>query len=246
MPLLLAEGSQLLDLFKQSFDGFTVALVLASIAAGTVIVKCLLEVRPANIMPAESEGQLRKLLRDGNLAGVEAVLGGQRDDSFYAHVLRAAANTTGDRAAVRNAAELAAGEQCARWFRKIEPLNVIGNLGPLLGLAGTVYGMVIAFSQLSAAAGQATPTGLSSGIAKALFHTLLGLLVAIPALLVFGLYRSRIDGWCTRAMAVSAELTELYCDARFASAPASAAGGVQRPTNGSAVPPLTSVGGGAR
>jgi biopolymer transport protein ExbB/TolQ len=74
---------------------------------------------------------------------------------------------------------------------------------------------VIAFSALKATGGQATTAGdLSAGIAKALFHTLLGLLVALPALLVFGLYRSRVDGLCTKAMTISAELVELYCDAR--------------------------------
>ena len=74
--------------------------------------------------------------------------------------------------------------------------------------------MVMAFSALQSTAGNATPADLSGGIAKALFHTLLGLMVALPALLVFGLYRSKIDGLCTRAMAVSAELVEGYCDLR--------------------------------
>ncbi|MFN0011001.1 MAG: MotA/TolQ/ExbB proton channel family protein, partial [Phycisphaerales bacterium] len=94
-------------------------------------------------------------------------------------------------------------------FRKIEPLNIIGNLGPLLGLAGTVWGMVIAFAALGQAGGQANPAVLSVGISKALFHTLLGLMLAVPALTVFGFYRSIVDKLCNRAMAISAELVEL-------------------------------------
>jgi biopolymer transport protein ExbB len=201
-----------MDLFLKSFDVFTVLLLAASLAAVTIIIKCILEVNQRNIAPTESEGAIRRALQDRNAAGLEALL--QRDTSFYGNVLRAAHACSGDRTAVRNAGELAASEQCSRWFRKIEPLNVIGNIGPLLGLAGTVYGMVMAFSALQATAGNATPADLSGGIAKALFHTLLGLLVALPALLVFGLYRSRVDGICTRAMAVSAELVEGYCDLR--------------------------------
>jgi biopolymer transport protein ExbB len=211
-----AGGTSVLDLFRQSFDVFTVLLVLGSLAAGTVIVRAMIEIRAARITPEESERQLRRLLADGNLDGVESFV--QRDNSFYAHVLRAglAAPASGgaDRAAIRNASELAASEQCARWFRIIEPLNVIGNLGPLLGLAGTVWGMVIAFNVLSASSGQANPADLSGGIAKALFHTLLGLVVAIPALLVFGLYRSYVDRLCTRAMTISAEMVEMLCDLR--------------------------------
>jgi biopolymer transport protein ExbB len=212
LPATLAQSSAALDLFTKSFDGFTVLLLLASLAAVTIIIKCFLEVTVRNIAPPESEGAIRKAIADRNTAGLEALL--QRDTSFYGNVLRAAHACPGDRVAVRNAAELAASEQCSRWFRKIEPLNVIGNIGPLLGLAGTVYGMVIAFAKLQESAGTATPADLSGGIAKALFHTLLGLLVALPALLVFGLYRSRVDGICTRAMAVSAELVEGYCDLR--------------------------------
>lgn len=207
-----ATGGGVMDLFVKSFDIFTILLLLASLFAVTIIIKAVMEVSARNIAPPESEGAIRRTLQDRNVAGLEALL--QRDTSFYGHVLRAAHACPGDRTAVRNAAELAASEQCSRWFRKIEPLNVIGNIGPLLGLAGTVYGMVMAFSALQSTAGNATPADLSGGIAKALFHTLLGLMVALPALLVFGLYRSKIDGLCTRAMAVSAELVEGYCELR--------------------------------
>lgn len=207
-----ATGGGVMDLFLKSFDVFTILLLLASLFAVTIIIKALIEVSARNIAPSESEGAIRRTLQDRNVAGLEALL--QRDTSFYGHVLRAAHACPGERVAIRNAAELAASEQCSRWFRKIEPLNVIGNIGPLLGLAGTVYGMVMAFSALQSTAGNATPADLSGGIAKALFHTLLGLMVALPALLVFGLYRSKIDGLCTRAMAVSAELVEGYCELR--------------------------------
>ncbi len=224
------------DLFRQSFDIFTVLLVLASIAAGTVIVRAIIEIRAARVVPDESERQVRRFLADGNLAGLESFL--QRDTSFYGYVLRAGMTApASDRPAIRNACELAASEQCARWFRKIEPLNVIGNLGPLLGLAGTVWGMVIAFGVLSSAGGQANPADLSGGIAKALFHTLLGLVVAIPSLLVFGLYRSVVDKLCTRAMAVSAELVELLCDARS---------GVTSASSASITPPANAFNGVAR
>lgn len=209
-------SSSALDLFLKSFDGFTVVLLLASVAAGAVIVRAFMEIRPKVIVNPESEKQIRRMLEGANLDGLSSYL--QRDVSFYGHVMRAAmasGNLPGaDRTAIRSAAEMAASEQCGRHFRVIEPLNVIGNLGPLLGLAGTVWGMVAAFSELSGGAGQASPARLSGGIADALFHTLLGLLVALPALLVFGLYRTKIDGMCTRAMAVSGEMVEAYCVVR--------------------------------
>jgi biopolymer transport protein ExbB len=96
----------------------------------------------------------------------------------------------------------------------IEPLNVIGNLGPLIGLAGTVWGMILAFNSLGETAGQAGPTDLSLGISKALFHTLLGLCLAIPCLLTFGLYRSVVDRHCTRGVAIASDVIDRLSEPR--------------------------------
>ena len=76
------------------------------------------------------------------------------------------------------------------------------------GLAGTVWGMILAFTSLGESGGQAGPSDLSLGISKALFHTLLGLTLAIPCLFVFGFYRSIVDRICTRGMVVCSQLIE--------------------------------------
>jgi biopolymer transport protein ExbB len=65
--------------------------------------------------------------------------------------------------------------------RHFRPLEVIGNTAPLLGLLGTVIGMIAAFSQLEAAGSQVDPSVLSGGIWEALLTTAVGLVVAIPA-----------------------------------------------------------------
>lgn len=196
------------QLFAQSFDFFTIVLVIASIVAWAIIVITVLEVRERNILPPESEEAIRKLAGAGAWGELRKYT--EEDGAFVSRVVLAGLNAPGeDKDAVREAAELEASEQCARCFRRIEPLNVIGNLGPLLGLAGTVWGMVIAFAALGQAGGQASPANLSTGISKALFHTLLGLLLALPALAVFGFYRARIDRLCNRAMITAAGLVEL-------------------------------------
>ena len=83
---------------------------------------------------------------------------------------------------MKEAMETAIGEQTAEQFRKIEYLNIIGNLGPLLGLLGTVLGMIEAFQDLMAAGGDANPAKLAGGISTALCHTFLGLFLAVPCL----------------------------------------------------------------
>ena len=55
---------------------------------------------------------------------------------------------------------------------------------------------------------KASPATLSGGIAKALFHTLLGLCLAIPCLLVFGIYRGIVDRLCTRGIVVASRVLE--------------------------------------
>ncbi len=201
--------SSLRRLFLQSFDLFTVLLVSGSIVSVAVIIQCVWEVRASRILPAGTLATIKRLAGFGRWDELHEFTSTE-DDTFLSRVVRAAIVSPGeDRVAVREAAEMAASEECARWFRKIEPLNVIGNLGPLLGLAGTVWGMIIAFTALGEGGGQANPGELALGISKALFHTLLGLLLAVPSLLVFGWYRTVVDRHCTRAMVEAATIVEM-------------------------------------
>jgi len=211
---LLAQASPepgsgaLWDLFVQSFDVFTVALLVGSLYASATIVRCVLDIRARNIYEDDRFARAASLAERG-LWGELRVLA-REDDSFLGAVLRPAlAAAPRGRGEMHDAAEMAASEETSFWFRKIEPLSLVGNLGPLVGLAGTVWGMILAFTSLGATAGQAGPAELSEGISKALFHTLLGLVLAIPCLLVFGAYRARIDRLCTRAIAESARIVGL-------------------------------------
>lgn len=209
LPILAQAGEPvgLWSLFKQSFDVFTVLLLTGSVVGVTIIFMCLFEVRARHIVPDAVVGRLRDFARARRWDDLQIAI--FEDDCFVARVLRPAMALQGaDRGAIRDAAELAASEESARWFRKIDLLNVIGNLGPLVGLAGTVWGMILAFTSLGNTAGQAGPTDLSLGISKALFHTLLGLCLAIPCLLAYGVFRGRIDRLCTRAIVLAGEIAE--------------------------------------
>lgn len=194
-------------LFLQSFDLFTILLLIGSLTGVTIIVICMIEVRAANILPPKLSGRMLDLARAARFDDLRDAA--RDDDSFLARIIRPAiVRIHTERSSIREAAELAASEESARWFRKIDLLNVIGNLGPLVGLAGTVWGMILAFTSLGATGGQAGPAELSVGISKALFHTLFGLCLAIPCLTVFGVYRGRIDRMLTRAIVLGSEIVE--------------------------------------
>jgi len=200
--------ARLLPLFRQSLDVFTIVLVLGSLVGAMLITKALLEVRGARLVGARSARAMRDLAGEGNTEDLLALVA--RENTIVAEAVGAALRSPrGTRGAMRETAELAASERVAQVMRGIDPINLIGNLAPLVGLAGTVWGMILAFTSLGATGGQADPTTLSVGISKALFHTLLGLVLAIPCLLAFGLLRGRADRLCTRALVLAGEILEM-------------------------------------
>ncbi|HYF14177.1 MAG TPA: MotA/TolQ/ExbB proton channel family protein [Phycisphaerales bacterium] len=198
-------GMSLWGLFRQSFDVFTILLLAGSVVGVANVLICAMEVREKNIAPPDLARRLLDAARGGRTDEVRDAA--MRDDSFLSRVVRAGLSHS-DKSTMREAAELAASEESARWFRKIDMLSVIGNLGPLVGLAGTVWGMILAFTSLGETGGQAGPAQLSLGISKALFHTLLGLCLAIPCLLAYGWYRGVVDRLCTRAIVSASEVIE--------------------------------------
>ncbi|GAF69881.1 unnamed protein product, partial [marine sediment metagenome] len=84
-------------------------------------------------------------------------------------------------------------EQAWALMRRIEWVNLIGNVSPMVGLFGTVFGMIKLFNAIVVAGGQPQPAQLAEGISVALVTTFWGLFIAIPALAVYGVFRNRIE-----------------------------------------------------
>ncbi|MBL8854547.1 MAG: MotA/TolQ/ExbB proton channel family protein [Planctomycetaceae bacterium] len=99
----------------------------------------------------------------------------------------------------RSAVEEAGEHITGRLYRKVEILNVIASIAPMLGLMGTVIGMIDAFNTIAAKQGVAGPEDLAGGIGQALITTLLGLAVAIPTMVAFSYFRTRIDALVSEA-----------------------------------------------
>jgi biopolymer transport protein ExbB len=88
--------------------------------------------------------------------------------------------------------EDAATQQSARLLRKVEYLSVLSTVAPMLGLMGTVWGMILAFMEFERKANPQV-SELAPGVYKALVTTLFGLIVAIPAIAAFAYFRNRVD-----------------------------------------------------
>ena len=167
-------------------------LIALSIVALALVIEHTLTIRHSVLMPAELIDQLTAHLNQGKLA--PTVQACEAHPSSLGHILRESlAEVEGGWTAVEKALEDATAEQAARLFRKIEYLAVIGNIGPMLGLLGTVVGMILAFREVANTQGAANAAQLASGIYSALVTTVAGLLIAIPALAAFAIFRNRVD-----------------------------------------------------
>ena len=112
--------------------------------------------------------------------------------------------------AMLRALEQASEEVVTDRLRRVESLNILGQVSPMIGLFGTVYGMIVAFQSIAQSGGNADPVLLAGGIGTALVTTFWGLLVAIPALAAYATIRNRIDSLATEASLDAQSLIERF------------------------------------
>ena len=188
-------GDGLMDIiFSGGWVGFLIVALLfgLSMLAAYLVFEQIMTLRKTEIMPDKVSDQVRQLLTQGRIAEADKVC--RSKPSFLSFVLlHGLAETDGGWVAVEKALEDATAEQSARLFRKVEYLSVIGNIAPMVGLLGTVTGMIFAFQRVASTQGAAGAGELAEGIYQALVTTVGGLIVAIPSLGAFAIFRNRVD-----------------------------------------------------
>lgn len=185
----------------------------------------LFRLRRSRLLPAGRDGEIMKL------AGVHGVLSLPRRlegaDDLIGQAVRQAIGRC-RRKGLREQPLLEAAaeslqEQSLRLIRRAEGCHLIGTVSPMIGLFGTVFGMIKAFTVLASAGGQPDPEQLAASISVALVTTFWGLLTAIPALCFHGLGRSRIEAFfgeaSTQTQALLERLAELDAHQRLTAAP---------------------------
>ena len=162
-----------------------------SVAMIALIIEHFLSIRRGALMPRGLAEEVHRLIGQGQFKQAEQQCKDQ--PSFLAYVLGSGlVEVQMGYAAVEKALEDASTQQAARLFRKIEFLSVIGTIAPMLGLLGTVWGMILAFMEFEAKANPQV-SELAPGIYHALVTTLQGLSVAIPAIAAYSFFRNRVD-----------------------------------------------------
>lgn len=183
-----------LELLKQG--GWTmVPLGLCSVAAGAIIIERAFALRRRNVLDARV---LRAINAYTDGAPPETVANACRDGkSPLARIIVETLQTRDlDYHQAIEKMHAAGRLQVGSLERGLTVLEIIAAVSPLLGLLGTVLGMVTVFNAISAA-GLGDPNVLSAGISKALITTVAGLCIAIPALAFHGLYMKRAEDLAT-------------------------------------------------
>jgi biopolymer transport protein ExbB len=203
-PAAAPQPSTLEIIFSGGPLGVAIMLVIIgmSLVAAYLVFEHALSLRRKMILPDGLGDEVRQLVLAGRTAEAEQAC--RARPSVLAFVLmHGAAEVDAGWTAVEKALEDAVAEQSARLFRKLEYLNVLANLAPMMGLLGTVVGMILCFHQVASTQGSAGAADLAEGIYQALVTTVAGLMIAIPALGAFAIFRNRIDQYIAEVSGIA-------------------------------------------
>jgi biopolymer transport protein ExbB len=185
-----------------------IPLVLCSIVALALVIERFLSLREARVAPNRLVDEVISVTRTGlppadtvNKLADNSILG-----LLLAQGLRAAAaDQRITEANLRGSFEAAGRDAVHQMERNLNALGTIASAAPLLGLLGTVIGMIEIFGASGANVGSGgNPQELAHGISVALYNTAFGLIVAIPSLMFYRHFRGRVEGY-TLAMEQAAE-----------------------------------------
>lgn len=190
-----ADGSGLLDIvFSGGLPGVAILFVLTglSIATAYLLFDQVMTLRRKELLPDGVAEAVRQALLTGRVSEADAAC--RRAPSVLSVVLLSGlAEIEFTWQEVEKAVEDSLIQQASRLMRRIEYLSVIGNIAPMVGLLGTVTGMIFAFQQVAMTRGAAGAGDLAEGIYQALVTTVGGLIVAIPSLAIYAVCRNRVD-----------------------------------------------------
>jgi biopolymer transport protein ExbB len=167
-------------------------LLLLSIYFTALVIRLFMEFRVSEAVPAALVEKLEAAIRDKKFQDAYDVC--KDNDSFLARLVRTGiANLPNGRADAKEAMQQVTEEMVTTLEMKISYLAIIGTLGPMIGLVGTIWGMILSFQEIATAAGaQPRPEKVAEGISTALFITLEGVSLAVPAIFFFAFFRNRI------------------------------------------------------
>ncbi len=207
MPETAPQLDNLFDMVLAG-GGLMVPIGLCSVIALAYIVERMIRLKAGKLGTEAFGDLLRDTVRDqGPAAGLALC---EQTHTSTARVLAAGLKRADAPWVEREkAVEDAGAREFDRLSANLKPLVVVGMIAPLLGLLGTVWGMIDAFANISTGDGLGSPESLAAGISTALVTTAAGLAVAIPTNAAYYWFRGRIDRFVRRTEDLYVEIGDI-------------------------------------
>ncbi len=205
---------------------FTLVFSVLSLSMVALIVVNVLALRRDVVAPEELATKFGALLDENRFQ--DAYQLAKDDESILGKTLAVGlSKTSAGYAKAEQAMRDVQEEETMRLEHQIGYLALIGNLAPMIGLFGTVVGMIASFQAIAAGGAAPSPQKLAEGIATALFTTELGLAIALPALFAFDVLKNRLARFMLDISVLSENLMGRFANVQ---APKTPSAPPQRPT----------------
>jgi biopolymer transport protein ExbB len=213
----------------ESSGSIGVVLLLLSMYFIATVGRLFVELRPQVVTPPEVVEECDSLLEKRDFKGIYAVV--REDDSAYSRIVSSGlAELSNGLADAREAMEHVAEVITVEMERKISMLAVLGTLGPMIGLLGTLKGMIASFSVIALSDTQLKASQVAGGISEALILTFEGVALSVPAIYFFAVFKNRVMGLTAASMLEADEFVRRLSNAaRGKGGAAPAAGKVATP-----------------
>ncbi len=183
-------------------------ILLCSIISVTIIIERFYHFYRARMKVSNIFSRVKSLLRDGKAE--EALKLCESTSGPIAHILAIGIHIRKRSLEEKEKIIVRAGSRVVRQLdRNLRGLAIIGNITPLLGLLGTVTGMIRAFMKIQELGGRVDASVLAGGIWEALITTAAGLSVAIPTIVFYHYFEGRVDNIASQMKDVASELLEI-------------------------------------
>jgi biopolymer transport protein ExbB len=184
---------------------YTTAFLAISFWFVALLVMCSLMLRRDTICPPQLAELMEAHLNEKRYQ--EAFDLAKSDDSFLGMVLAAGmAKLQNGYGKVVEAMQDVGADEGMKMEQKLGYIALIGTISPMIGLLGTVHGMVISFMEIAVSDATPSPSKLAGGISTALITTLVGLVLAIPAVGAFAYFKNRLARMMLEASMIASNL----------------------------------------
>ena len=189
---------------------FSAAFIIASVIGVWSVIERLVVLRRRRVIPRAFVDRFLMHLRAGRMDKAEALAVCQQNQSPMAEIFMHGVRKWGRPSVELEQAVIDGGERQVTQLKKgLRVLNGVSTLSPLIGLLGTVVGMIKSFNDIATAGAMGQTQTLANGIALALLTTAVGLIIAIPAMAAYLYLAGRIDSIVMEMDRLGQELVHL-------------------------------------